>query len=214
MAVNLTKIKICGITNERDALAAVEYGADMLGFIGVPESPRFVTPAQFVKIAQVLPPFFPTVIVVNRPEAGFKYPSLLIQHYSEPDRSAPSSGPTGQDRIRAFRIKDERSLDDLRAYAPPVHAVLLDAYSSSVLGGSGHSFPWKLALQAKSITDRPIILAGGLTPYNVADAVAGVRPFAVDVASGVEASPGVKDHDKVRAFINAVREFDRDPSHS
>ena len=204
MVVGLTQVKICGITNVEDALAAVEYGADMLGFIGVPESPRFVTPAQFLEIAAVLPPSFPTVIVVNRPENGANYPAKLVQHYDEPIDDIPESRP----RIRAFRVKDENSLEELRAYSAPVHALLLDAYSPTVLGGSGHTFPWDLAIRARSLTQIPIMLAGGLTPDNVAAAVAGVHPIAVDVSSGVEASPGVKDHAKLKAFIDAVRAQD------
>jgi phosphoribosylanthranilate isomerase len=206
--VNLTLVKICGITNSQDALAALESGADMLGFIGVPESPRYVTPAQFMTIAELLPTSFPTVVVVNRPEDGFAYPAKFIQHYNEPVDKAPTSGPTSQDRIRAFRIKDESTLEQLRTYFPSVHAVLLDAYSPTVLGGSGHTFPWDLAIKARGLTKSPIMLAGGLTPENVASAVAGVRPFAVDVSTGVEASPGVKDHAKVKAFIDAVRAQD------
>ena len=208
MVVTLTQVKICGITNVDDALAAIEYGADMLGFIGVPESPRFVTPAEFLEIAAVLPSSFSTVIVVNRPEDGFIYPAKLIQHYNESIDNIPQSSRTDQGRIRAFRIKDENSLEQLHAYARPVHAVLLDAYSPTVLGGSGHTFPWDLAIRARPLTRYPIMLAGGLTPENVAAAVKGVQPFAVDVSSGVEASPGVKDHAKLKAFIDAVRTQD------
>jgi len=209
MVVTLTQVKICGITNVDDALAAIEYGADMLGFIGVPESPRFVTPAQFLEIAAALPPSYPTVIVVNLPEDGVKYPAKLIQHYNESVDDNPQPGPVDQRRIRAFRIKNESSLEQLRTYTGPVHAVLLDTYSPTVLGGSGHTFPWDLAVKAKTLTQFPTVLAGGLTPKNVADAVAGVRPFAVDVSTGVEASPGIKDLAKVKAFINAVRAQDR-----
>jgi len=208
---NLTKIKICGITNLEDALAAVEYGADALGFIEVPESPRFITPARFQEITQALPPFVRTVIVVNRPGDAFRYSADLIQHYKDSTDSS-RSGRGAQWRIRAFRIKDEGSLEELKRYTDPVRAVLLDAHSSTVLGGSGHTFPWDLALRAQDLTVRPIILAGGLTPENVTDAIAGVRPYAVDVSSGVEASPGVKDHGKLKAFIKAVRAWDLENS--
>jgi phosphoribosylanthranilate isomerase len=204
----LTKVKICGITNRRDAVAAIEYGADMLGIIGVPESPRYVTPAQFLEISAALPPSFPIVIVVNRPEDGLQYPAKFTQHYNESIDDNPQTATADRPRIRAFRIKDESSLEQVRTYIGTAYAVLLDAYSPTVLGGSGHTFPWELAVKAKDLTSLPILLAGGLTADNVAAAVAGVRPFAVDVASGVEASPGVKDLAKVKAFIDAVRAQD------
>lgn len=200
----MTRVKICGITSLEDALAAAEAGADALGFIAVRESPRFVTPEAFDTIRQGLPPFVRTVIVVNRPEDAVDYPADLIQHYRDSlDRSRFGRG--AQWRIRAFRIEGESSLEELRGYADPVGAVLLDAYSAGILGGSGHTFPWELAVRATALSDRPIILAGGLTPENVGDAIDRVRPYAVDVASGVELAPGVKDHSKVKSFIKAVR---------
>jgi phosphoribosylanthranilate isomerase len=148
-----------------------------------------------------------TVIVVNRPEDALDYPADLIQHYNDSADDTPS-GRGAQGRIRSFRIKDETSLEELRSYVDAARGVHLDAYSSKVLGGSGHTFPWDLAVQAKGLTEHPIILAGGLTPENIVEALAGVRPYAVDLSSGVEASPGIKDHGKLKAFINAVRAWD------
>ena len=203
----VTRIKICGITNERDARLAVELGADALGFIGVPASPRFVTPAAYQEISDALPPFVTRVVVVHQPEDAEGYAADSIQHYAEAADPAHSRrGPS--ERIRAFRIRDESSLDELALYPDPVTAVLLDAYHPDVLGGSGETFNWTLAVRAKQLTARPVLLAGGLTPDNVQAALHTVRPYGVDVSSGVEARPGVKDPAKLRAFLRAVREWD------
>jgi phosphoribosylanthranilate isomerase len=105
-------------------------------------------------------------------------------------------------------MRDDSTLAEIAAYSDPVGAILLDTYHKDMLGGSGEAFDWSLAARVKALTDRPIILAGGLTPENVKEALDAVRPYAVDVASGVEASPGVKDHAKLKAFIRAVREWD------
>ena len=99
-------------------------------------------------------------------------------------------------------------LKEIAAYSELVGAILLDTYHKAMLGGSGETFDWSLAAQAKTLTDKPLILAGGLTPENVQDALEAVRPFGVDVSSGVETSPGVKDHAKIKAFVRAVREWD------
>ncbi len=203
----MTRIKICGLSNGEDALAAADYGADALGFIGVPGSPRYVPEPVYHEISSALPIFVKRVVVVHRPEDADDYLAEYVQHYADTtDKSRLRRG--AQWRIRAFRIRDAASLEELAAYPDPVGAVLLDAYHKDKLGGSGETFDWALAREAKRLTDRPILLAGGLTPDNVQDALQAVRPYAVDVSSGVESSPGVKDHAKVRAFIRAVREWD------
>jgi phosphoribosylanthranilate isomerase len=107
--------------------------------------------------------------------------------------------------VRVFRVKDRASLDEIAGYAEPVVAVHLDTFHEKSLGGVGQSFDWALAVQARKLTNLPLVLAGGLTPESVAEAVRLVRPDAVDVSSGVEASVGKKDPEKVRAFIDAVR---------
>lgn len=190
-----------------DALAAAEAGADALGFIAVPGSPRFVPPEVYHEISAALPLFVKRVVVAFRPEDAEEYLAEYVQHYEDTvDKSRFRRGAAW--RIRAFRMRDETSLAEVAAYPDPVGAVLLDTYHKDALGGSGETFDWSLAARAKALTDRPIILAGGLTPENVQDALTAVRPYAVDVASGVEAAPGVKDHAKLRAFIRAVREWD------
>ena len=200
------RVKICGITNLADAQAAAEAGADALGFVFYEKSPRFVSMKTAAEISRALPPFIMRVgVFVNPPkelvskaiaECGL---SLLQFHGDEPPEFCMQFGLMS---MKAFRIRDAGSLKELPKYK--TDAWLLDAYSSDTLGGTGEVFNWDLAVEAQK-TGRPIFLAGGLTPENVADAVRKVRPFGVDVSSGVESSPGKKDHNKVRAFINAAK---------
>lgn len=203
----MTRIKICGISNGLDAMAAADAGADALGFIAVPGSPRFLPPEVYHEISAALPIFVKRVVVAHRPEDAEEYLAEYVQHYEDTtDKSRFRRG--AQWRIRAFRMRDESSLREIAAYPEAVGAILLDTYHKVMLGGSGETFDWALAARAKALTDRSVILAGGLTPENVQDALEAVRPYAVDVSSGVEASPGVKDHAKIKAFIRAVREWD------
>ena len=207
-----TRVKICGITNEEDARAAVECGADALGFIFVPGTPRYVAPPVFVRLGYAAHPFVSTVIVARRPEDAGDYHSDNVQFYGEADH--PETGALLRRSpgrfVRAFRVRDEASLAEIEGYPyrDAVAAYLLDAYHKDRLGGSGETFNWDLAVKAKRIAGKPIILAGGLTPENVGEAIGKVRPYAVDVSSGVEAEPGRKDHEKLRAFLRAVRAAD------
>ena len=203
----MTRIKICGITSREDALAAAKAGADALGFIAVPGSPRYIDPQTHFEITENLPLFIQCVAVVQKPDEEDEYVPDYVQHYEDTPAASRATGLAYQ-RIRAFRMRDESILDEIAAYPDPVGAILLDTYHKDRLGGSGEAFDWSLAVRAKALTDRPIILAGGLTPENVTDALTAVRPYAVDVSSGVEASPGVKDHAKIKAFVRAVREWD------
>lgn len=203
----MTRIKICGITKRDDALAAADMGADALGFIAVPGGPRFILPDDYADISQALPLFVKRVVVARRVEDADQYVAEYVQHYEETlDKTQMRRG--AQWRIRAFRIRDEASLREIAEYPHPVGAILLDAYHESALGGAGVSFNWDLARQAKTLTKRPLILSGGLTPDNITDALDAVQPYGVDLASGVERAPGLKDHGKMQAFINAVRRWD------
>lgn len=188
-------------------MAAAEAGADALGFIGVPGSPRYVDSQTYFEIAENLPIFIQCVGVFQRPGEEEDYVPDYVQHYEDTAEASRATGLAGS-RIRAFRMRDESTLSEIEAYPDPVGAILLDTYHKAMLGGSGETFDWSLAVRAKALTDRPVILAGGLTPENVQDALGAVRPYGVDVSSGVEASPGVKDHAKMRAFVRAVREWD------
>jgi phosphoribosylanthranilate isomerase len=201
-----TKVKICGITNLADAQAAVGAGADALGFNFYEKSPRFVPLKTAAEISKKLPPFVMRVgIFVNAPEGfvlraiGESNLTMLQFHGDEPPEFCTQFGLMS---MKAFRIRDEKSLDELPKYQ--TDAYLLDACSAEVRGGTGEKFNWDLAVEAQKF-GRPIFLAGGLTPENVAGAVKKVRPFGVDVASGVEISPGKKDHAKVKAFIQAAK---------
>ncbi len=203
----MTRIKICGITNRPDALAAAEAGADALGFIAVPGSPRYVDTQEQFEISEDLPLFVRRVVVTQRPEEAEEYMLDYVQYYEE-TAHWHNAVALRQERIRAFRMQGESSLREIETYTETIGAVLLDTYHKGMLGGSGETFDWSLAARAKALTDKPIILAGGLTPENVQEALEAVRPFAVDVSSGVESAPGVKDHAKIKAFVRAVREWD------
>ena len=201
-----TRVKICGITNPADALAAVEAGADALGFNFYEKSPRQLTVPAAAKISRELPPFIMRVgVFVNAPEdlvlraIGEAGLTLLQFHGDEPPEFCTQFGLMS---MKAFRVRDAGSLQELPKYQ--TDAYLLDAFSPAARGGTGERFNWDLALEAQQF-GKPVFLAGGLTPENVAAAVRKVRPFGVDVASGVESSPGKKDHQKVQAFIAAVR---------
>ncbi|MGA2240874.1 MAG: phosphoribosylanthranilate isomerase [Verrucomicrobiota bacterium] len=205
-----TWVKICGITNQADAQAAVEAGADLLGFIFYEKSPRHVTIPRVAKISKQLPPFVLGVgVFVNAAEElvtraiGECGLALLQFQGDEPPEFCTRFGLMS---MKAFRIRDAESLKELPKY--PTEAWLLDAYSAENLGGTGEKFNWDLAVEAQKF-GKPVFLAGGLTPENVAAAVRKVQPFGVDVSSGVESSPGKKDHAKVRAFIANVRQAEQ-----
>ncbi len=210
----MTKIKICGITNTDDAQMACELGADALGFIFVPNTPRFVghDNGKVRRLLHDVPPLVWRIGVYDMPNADFSGPPELhaVQYYN--DRPSYQSGAFGAYQhtpvpIKAFRVKDEESLKAIVTDTGPKEMILLDAYAPNALGGTGHTFNWELATRAKRL-GLPVILAGGLTPENVGDAIARVRPYMVDVSSGVEAEPGRKDWDKLRRFIRAVRQAD------
>ncbi|MCU1773874.1 MULTISPECIES: phosphoribosylanthranilate isomerase [unclassified Pseudomonas] len=204
--MSAVRSKICGITRIEDALAAVEAGADAIGFVFYAKSPRAVSVQQARAIIQALPPFVTTVglfVNASRCELGEildAVPLDLLQFHG--DEVAADCEGWHRPYIKALRVK---AGDDIAAAVdayPSASGVLLDTYVEGVPGGTGEAFDWSLIPQTLS---KPLILAGGLTPENVADAVARVKPYAVDVSGGVEASKGIKDHAKIRAFINAVR---------
>jgi len=203
----MAKVKICGITSLEDALAAVEAGADALGFVFYHRSPRHILPEQARDIIRRLPPFVQTVglfvdevlPVVN--ETADRCGLDIIQLHGDEDPGYCSA--VGRRVVKAFRVKDIGSIDHLERYH--VAGCLLDAWSPAAHGGTGRTFNWDIAAEAVRRGQR-IILAGGLTPDNVAEAVKSVGPYAVDVSSGVECAPGRKDIDKVRMFISRARQ--------
>jgi phosphoribosylanthranilate isomerase len=203
------KVKICGITNRDDAALAVEAGADALGFIQYRKSPRYVEPAAAKAIIAELPPFvLPIGVFVNEDAAAVR--SLMDEcgfmlAQLQGDESAAYCQRLGRPVIKALRVKDRGSFLALAEFQgrASVRGVLIDAFSDHAFGGTGHRVDWTLAAEAARAV--PILLAGGLTPSNVAEAVRLVRPYGVDVSSGVEQSPGKKDPEKVKAFIEAAR---------
>ncbi len=202
------KVKICGLTNLADAAAATAAGADLLGFIFAAASPRRVTVATVAELARQLPAHVVRVGVFVNPSEDQVRQAIsecgldLLQFHGE--ETPEFCTQFGLMSVKAFRVRDERSLPALVDY--PTDAWLLDTYAEKQLGGTGQTFNWELAVAAKDLgRGKPIFLAGGLTSENVAAAVRRVRPFAVDVSSGVEISPGRKDHSKVAAFIQAAK---------
>ncbi len=203
-----TRIKICGITNLDDALWAVEAGADALGFVFYPESPRRIDAESARAIVRRLPPFVTGVgvfvdekIETVREIVRYCHLDLCQLHGDEsPEFCEWCERPV----IKAFRVRDRAFLEGMKRY--DVSGFLLDAWQPDRFGGTGKAADWSLAKEGAG--KGRVILAGGLTPENVGDAVARVRPYGVDVSSGVEASPGRKDREKVRRFVAAVNTID------
>jgi len=206
----LVKVKICGITNSEDALAACEYGADALGFIFYKKSPRFIELERVKDIIKDLPPFVTTVGVFVDEDADriseiadAAKLDIIQLHGSEPPEFC---NVFKRKIIKAFKIQEQGARgkgqeNEIRRYT--VSAYLLDTYKEGVEGGTGETFNWEIAKEAKGFGR--IILAGGLTPQNVAEAVETVMPYGVDVISGVEQKPGKKDLQKVKNFIERAK---------
>ena len=201
-----TRVKICGITREQDALAAAESGADALGFVFYEPSPRHITVRRAAEIAQALPPFVSTVaLFVNAdPDTIAEVVDVvgvdLLQFHGQecPEYCAQHRRPW----IRAVRVKPDTDLLAARSEFSHGRGLLLDAYRPGVPGGTGETFDWdRIPPQLAP----GIVLAGGLNPDNVGDAVRRVRPYAVDVSGGVEAEKGIKDPVRIKSFIEEVR---------
>lgn len=197
------RIKICGITCVEDALAAVDAGADALGFVFAP-SPRSICPETAAAIIRALPPFITTVgLVVNQDPLPIltRCPLDVVQFHG--DESPEKIAACPRRAIKAFRVRSAAELVPAGAYVAAA-ALLLDAWVPGKAGGTGHRFDWQLAEEARGL-NRPLIIAGGLTPENVGECVRRIRPYGVDVSSGVESAPGRKDQDLLRAFVAAAR---------
>jgi len=202
------KIKICGITNAQDAEAAVTAGADALGFVFYAQSPRCIEPSVAKRIIAQLPPFVLAVgVFVNHArdtirdvfdECGLAFAQL---HGDETPNFCES---LGRPVLRALRLRDRGTLLALAEYKGRmgVRGFVVDGFSTEAYGGTGQTVDWSLAREAAQAA--PILLAGGLTPSNVQEAIRQVQPYGVDVSSGVEEGPGQKNHEKIRAFTQAV----------
>jgi phosphoribosylanthranilate isomerase len=201
------KVKVCGITSYEDAVMALDHGVDALGFNFFPPSPRYIAPESAQQIIRRLPPFAVSVgLFVNADrdtvDRTARYAGVQVIQLHGKERPEYCRGLSGWPLVKAVRIgADGRFDEDLPEYQ--VSAFLLDSRDDVLFGGTGKSFDWNFAGPLKLI--RPIILAGGLRPDNVREAIRIVRPYAVDVCSGVESAPGKKDSAKLSEFMNEVR---------
>lgn len=200
-----TRVKVCGITNRQDALDAIRHGADAIGLVFYPPSPRCVTPGQAAAIVERLPPFVTVVglfVDASREAIGEVLARVRVDlmqfHGSE---SPEHCAAHGRPYIKALRVREGMDLLAERQRYAGASALLLDAYQPGVPGGTGQAFDWDLI---PASLGREVILAGGLTPENVAEAVRRVRPYAVDVSGGVEREKGRKDAGKIAAFMRGV----------
>jgi phosphoribosylanthranilate isomerase len=203
-----TRIKICGLTREADVAAAVAAGADAVGFNCYPKSSRHVTPARLRALARGLPPFVtPVLLFVNAAAdlvegAIAAVPDALLQFHG--DEHEPACSRYGRPYLRAIRMDAEVDLLDSERQFHSAAALLADA-PSEAYGGSGRSFDWSRVPLRRA---KALVLAGGLTDDNVGDAIRHLRPYAVDVSSGVEDAPGIKSETRINRFIAAVRAAD------
>jgi phosphoribosylanthranilate isomerase len=203
----MTKIKICGITNEEDALLASRLGADMLGFVFYPKSKRYVTPEKVSDITKKLPPYVAKVgVFVNeKRDSALEIARLakidILQFHG--DETPEYCGPFIGDFkiIKAFRLEAKEDLDRINDYN--VDFYLLDTYAPDTAGGTGKTFDWSIIKDFEF--SKPVILSGGLTSDNVEDAIRKTAPYGVDVSSGLEMSPGKKDAGKMKRFMKNVR---------
>ena len=204
--MSVVRCKICGITRLEDALAAVAAGADAIGLVFYARSPRSVSIEQARSIVAGLPPFVTTVgLFVDMPQAEIEQvlaavPLDLLQFHG--DESAADCDALRRPYIKALRVRAQDDVTALVDAYPDARAVLLDTFVDGVPGGTGQAFDWALV---PARLGKPVILAGGLTPENVAAAIAQVQPYAVDVSGGVELAKGIKDAAKVKDFVRAVR---------
>jgi len=201
-----TRIKICGITSLEDAQFAIKAGADALGFVFYPPSPRHIDLNTAITITHQLPPFITTTALFVNAKQGLINQVInqaridCIQFHG--DESPEACNLYHRPWIKAIRMKPEIDLIQLNQDYQQASALLLDSYIKGIPGGTGAQFNWS---KIPPVLRPHIILAGGLTPLNISQAVEQVQPWAVDVSGGVEKQKGVKDHDKIRQFIQAVR---------
>lgn len=196
----MTRVKICGLKRRQDAELAIEFGADALGFIMEPTSPRCIEEFD-LKWIEKLPPFPVKVAVFGKVDRTV--PREIFDAVQGVEWEVYSTGYPK--RLHAIRLRKGQRADDIIHLTVNASALVLDGYKDGAYGGTGTTVDWDVAAEIVQRTSMRVILAGGLTPDNVADAVRRVRPFAVDVSSGIEAELGIKDPGKIRAFIEAAK---------
>jgi phosphoribosylanthranilate isomerase len=208
--IQRTRIKFCGITRAQDAELAVALGVDALGFVLVPESPRFIAAEAAAEIRHALPPLVSSVALFRNAEPAFVREVLrllqpsLAQFHGEEDAAYCES--FGLPYLKSVAMAGPQDLPKLAKTYASAAALLLDGHGANQMGGSGQTFDWSRV----PTVAKPLVLAGGLKPDNVAAGIAALRPFAVDVSSGIEASPSIKDSEKMRAFARAVQRADQE----
>lgn len=200
------KVKICGITNHEDAQKAVYYGAHAVGFIFHKKSPRYISPSKARKVIESLPPLIvPVGVFVDLKEQAVRdichFTRIKTVQFHGDEKPVYCKRFSDFKIIKAFRIYDMFDFTTVEKYK--VDAYLFDTFQENISGGTGKTFNWRL-LKDRKFT-RPIILSGGLTADNIKNGIAEVQPYAVDVSSGLEKSPGIKDPVKIREFMNAIQ---------
>jgi phosphoribosylanthranilate isomerase len=205
----MTRIKICGITREQDVSSVAEYGADALGLVFYEKSPRHVSVQQAAQLARSVPPFLTVVGLFVNPSVDYvrevlvKVPLDVLQFHGEEEPQFCRQ--FGKPYLKAIRVKPGLDLVECAARYAGAQGLLLDAFVEGTQGGTGESFDWALIPHDLPL---PVILSGGLHAGNVAAAIRQVRPYAVDVSSGVESAKGIKDAAKIAAFVNEVKNVD------
>lgn len=204
------RVKICGITNKEDAMNAVALGADAIGFIFYPNSPRYVDPQVVEELSIFLPPFvFLVGVFVNQEKSEIQEITErckldLVQLHGD---ESPTFCLEMKSRvIKAFRVSGPEDLESIPKYQGAVSGILLDTKVEDIAGGTGKTFDWGLALKAKEY-DVPLILSGGINVSNVKKAHSIVNPYGIDLSSGVEKEPGLKDYNKMQELIRAAKEL-------
>ena len=207
------RVKICGITRKEDALLAAGLGADAIGIVNVRESKRFTSLEEAKGIFHSVPPFVSRVIVIapanldevrRVEETGADH--IQLHGEESPEFVKEIRENSGLKIIKQIPVVDENSIESARIYSKIADAILLDTKVRGTMGGTGKTHDWSISRKIVESINKPVILAGGLNPDNVAEAIKGTGPYAVDIASGVEAKPGIKDPEKVRRFIqNATK---------
>lgn len=206
--VSRTRIKFCGIRRKADAEAAVGLGVDALGFVLVPRSKRFITPEKAAVVRASVPPFVSIVALFMDADAADVQLAIdalrpdMLQFHGQEDAAFCAS--FGLPYLKAVAMGAKTSLPREAKRFRSAAALLLDAHAPGTMGGRGETFDWTQVAPIRT----PVILAGGLTPQNVGRGIRGLRPYAVDVSSGIELRPGIKDLDKMRAFVKAVKRAD------
>ncbi|MFC1668670.1 phosphoribosylanthranilate isomerase [Chlamydiota bacterium] len=204
------KIKICGITNLEDALLAAEYGADAIGFVFYQKSPRYIPLEEAAVISRKMPPFVSRVgVFVDEPQEKIVEVAQLVglDYFQFHGNESPSyCSFFGRRSIKAIRVSNKKDIDKVKQFRS-IKNILFDSKAANSFGGTGIVFDWELLPSRNDFADTFIMLSGGLTPSNVTEAIIKVSPDAVDVSSSIEIEPGLKDHKKMRAFIETVKRF-------